>query len=113
MTEQTNPTDTTVVMLMATFPDQELAQQCANALLEQRLAACVQLLGSCQSHYRWQGKLEQATEIPLLAKTTKPVVAKAIALVNSLHPYEVPEIIVLPVTDGLPEYLAWVTQATS
>ena len=85
----------------------------ARTLVDERLAACVSLLGEATSIYRWQGAVETAQEVPLLIKTTTtrwPALRDRIA---ALHPYEVPEILALPVTDGLPAYLAWACSQVS
>uniref|UniRef100_A0A4W5LGS8 CutA divalent cation tolerance homolog n=1 Tax=Hucho hucho TaxID=62062 RepID=A0A4W5LGS8_9TELE len=72
------------------------------------LAACVNILAPCRSVYRWQGKVENTTEIPLLIKTTRACYAALAARLLQLHPYEVPEIIAVPLVAGLPAYLTWV-----
>lgn len=97
-----------VLLVLCNTPDEACAQQIANTLLERRLAACVNLLAPCRSVYRWQGKIETATEHPLLIKTTAARYAELEAALRELHPHEVPEIIALPVSAGLPAYLAWV-----
>jgi periplasmic divalent cation tolerance protein len=97
-----------VLLVLCNTPDEACAQQIANTLLERRLAACVNLLAPCRSVYRWQGKIETATEHPLLIKTTATRYAELEAALRELHPHEVPEIIALPVSAGLPAYLAWV-----
>lgn len=97
-----------VLLVLCNTPDEACAQQIANTLLERRLAACVNLLAPCRSVYRWQGKIETATEHPLLVKTTAARYAELEAALRELHPHEVPEIIALPVSAGLPAYLAWV-----
>lgn len=80
----------------------------AQTLLERRLAACVNLLSPARSLYRWQGQIETATEIPMLIKTTRAGYPALEAALRELHPYEVPEIIALPLAAGLPAYLDWV-----
>jgi periplasmic divalent cation tolerance protein len=70
------------------------------------------VLPACTSFYRWQGKLERADEIPLLIKTTRAAYPRLENSLRKLHPYELPEIIALPVSAGLPEYLNWVAQET-
>ncbi len=97
-----------VLLVLCNTPDEACAQQIASALLERRLAACVNQLAPCRSMYRWQGKIETATEHPLLIKTTAARYAALEAALCELHPYEVPEIIALPVSAGLPAYLTWV-----
>lgn len=100
------------LLVITNCPDDAIAERIATALIEARLAACVNILPAVRSVYRWQGAVESASEIPLLIKSTVanyPAVEKAIA---SLHPYELPEIIALPVSQGLPAYLNWVATET-
>ncbi|MBS1186722.1 MAG: cation tolerance protein CutA [Burkholderiaceae bacterium] len=95
------------------MPDTETAQKIAQALVGRQLAACVNILPGVQSVYRWQGKVEQAQEISLLIKTRRACYAAVEAVVGELHPYEVPEIIALPINAGLPKYLEWLAQETA
>ncbi|WP_265945335.1 divalent-cation tolerance protein CutA [Dechloromonas sp. A34] len=100
------------LLVITNCPDEASANAIALAVVEARLAACVNILPRVQSVYRWQGAVESATEIPLLIKTTAanyPALEQAIA---ELHPYEVPEIIALPIAQGLPAYLNWVAAET-
>lgn len=101
-----------VLLVLCNTPDEACAQQITSALLERCLAACVNQLAPCRSMYRWQGKIESSTEHPLLIKTTAARYAELEAALRELHPYEVPEIIALPVSAGLPAYLAWVNTET-
>lgn len=104
------PTDTVVVF--CTCPDQLSAEQIAKSLVAQGLAACVNLIPHVISVFQWQGKQESEQEVLMLIKTRDeryPDVEKA---VKSLHPYELPELITVPVSRGLPEYLNWVDQCT-
>lgn len=103
--------DTTLVVLTNT-PDLAVAESIARRLVEDRLSACVNLLPSVRSVYRWQGSIEEATEVTLLIKTMGSRYAEVEAAIRQLHPYEVPEIVALPVSAGLPAYLAWVAQET-
>jgi periplasmic divalent cation tolerance protein len=102
----------TVLLVLSNFPDQASAEAAASALVEDRLAACVSILAPCTSVYRWQGKLETASEVPLLIKTTTDRYAALQAAIRARHPYTLPELIALPVTEGLPDYLAWVASET-
>ncbi len=102
----------TAIVVLTNVPDRAVARRIADALIERRLAACVNLLAECTSVYRWQGAVETATEVPLLIKTRAEVYADVEALIHSLHPYELPEIIALPVTAGAPAFLDWINTQT-
>ena len=97
-----------VIMVLCNVPDAALAQQIAETLVGEQLAACVNIMAPCRSVYRWQGKLENASEVPLQIKTTAAVYPALQARLLQLHPYEVPEIVALPLAAGLPAYLTWV-----
>jgi periplasmic divalent cation tolerance protein len=101
-----------ILLVFTNVPDQQAAAKLAQLLVTERAAACVNQLAPCTSTYRWQGKLETATEIPLLIKTTKQSYARLEQLIREAHPYDLPEIIAVPVT-GLPEYLNWVSSETN
>lgn len=101
-----------VLLVVTTLPDRATAERIATALVTARVAACVNVLAECTSVYRWQGKVEKAGEVPLLIKTTREAYAQLEVTLRTLHPYDVPEIVALPVTAGLPAYLDWVTQET-
>lgn len=103
------------LLVFTNLPDTASASTLAALLIERRLAACVNILAPCTSVYRWQGTVETASEVPLLIKTTRARYAELQDAVREAHPYELPELIAVPVTDGLPGYLVWVaaeTQAT-
>jgi len=102
-----------VLLVFTNLPDRETALSLANALIEEKLAACVNVLGECTSVYRWQGVVENAAEIPLLIKTTVMRYAALETAIRRLHPYELPEIIAVPLAHGLPGYLQWVVTAVS
>ena len=104
--------DDTLVVL-TNLPDREAAVKLAQELVERKLAACVNVLAECTSIYRWKGAIENAREVPMLIKTRAALYDELEQAIAQLHPYEVPEIIALPVTRGLPEYLAWVSEGTS
>jgi periplasmic divalent cation tolerance protein len=101
-----------ILLVLTNLPDLAAAETLATALVDQRLAACVNILPSCRSIYHWQGAVERADEVPLLIKTTRARYAALEAAIHASHPYDVPEIIALPITQGLPEYLAWVAAET-
>ena len=100
------------LLVVTNLPDREAASRLASALVERRVAACVNVLGECNSVYRWQGKIESATEVPVLIKTTQRAYPALEQAIRALHPYELPEIIAVPLSGGLPEYLQWVDTQT-
>ena len=100
------------LIVMTNAPDREIALKIARALIERKLAACVNILAECTSVYRWRGKLETATEVPLLIKTRAAIYPELEAAIKSLHPYELPEIVAVPIERGSPEYLEWVNAET-
>lgn len=101
-----------VFLILSTCPDADTAQRLARILVEERLAACVSLLPGAVSTYRWQGRVEQATEVQLLAKTPADRRDALMARLAELHPYELPEILAVETAAGLPAYLDWVTAET-
>ena len=100
------------LLVLTNLPDQASAQALATMLVTERLAACVNLLAPCRSVYRWQGAIDSAEETPLLIKTTAERYAALEAAIRARHPYELPEIIAVPLACGLPDYLAWVAAET-
>lgn len=100
-------------IVMTTLPDEAGARHMAHVLLEEGLAACVNRLAPCESEYRWQGAIEQATEWPLLIKTTAARYPALEAAIRAAHPYEVPEIVAWPLAAGHAPYLAWVSAETT
>ena len=99
-------------LVITNCPDEETANRIALAMVEAKLAACVNILPRVQSIYRWQGAVESAAEVPLLIKTTAAAYPALEAAIRENHPYDVPEIIALPITAGLPAYLNWVAEET-
>ncbi|WP_397475795.1 divalent-cation tolerance protein CutA [Pusillimonas sp.] len=102
-----------VVVVLSNAPDQLLAKRIAHMLVEEGLAACVNLGAPALSMYMWEGKLEGAEEIPLVIKTTQSALPAMTDRLTELHPYEVPEILVMPVAGGAQPYLDWVREQTS
>jgi periplasmic divalent cation tolerance protein len=96
------------MLVITNAPDQAVALQIAHHVVELRLAACVNILAPCRSVYRWQGAIEEAAEVPLLIKTTTDRYPDLERAIKSVHPYDVPEIIAMPIAAGLPSYLGWV-----
>ncbi len=101
-----------VLLVITNLQNRADAERIAEELVTHGVAACVNIMSECTSIYRWQGKIEHANEIQLQIKTTRINYPELESLLRSKHPYEVPEIIALPVSEGLPEYLNWVVQET-
>jgi periplasmic divalent cation tolerance protein len=97
-----------VIAVLTNLPDSESAFNLARELVHLRLAACVNVLPPATSFYRWEGREEQATEVPVLVKSTRDRYADLEAAIRARHPYAVPEIIAWPIERGLPGYLGWV-----
>jgi periplasmic divalent cation tolerance protein len=100
------------LLVLTNVPDAAIATRIARQLIEQRLAACVNVLPQVQSIYRWQGMIEEAGELTLLIKTTQARYAELEAAIKALHPYDLPEVIAMPIVQGLPRYLDWIEQET-
>lgn len=100
------------LLVITNCPDEQSANTIALAVVEAKLAACVNILPRVQSVYRWQGKVESASEIPLFFKSTAASYPALETRIRELHPYDVPEIIALPISHGLPAYLNWVAAET-
>ncbi|PNX47413.1 MAG: divalent-cation tolerance protein CutA [Thermoplasmata archaeon M11B2D] len=101
-----------VSVLYSTTDTLESAKMIARTLVKEKLAACVHIIPTIESIYRWQGKIEETSECVLLVKTSDRNVQSTIQKIRSLHPYEVPEIVVLPPVGGLKEYLDYVDEET-
>ncbi len=99
------------MVALCTCPSEEIAREIARALVEQRYAACVNRIPNVTSCYRWRGKVEEEAEVLLVIKTAAAVYEKMQHAIQQMHPYEVPEIIALPVRAGLPAYLNWVAES--
>ncbi len=104
---------TAYIVVMTTFPSLDEAKQLAERLLNQKLAACINILPKMHSLYIWQGQVEQGEEHQLLIKTRAEHYLPVQQLVLANHPYELPEIIALPISQGLPAYLQWIESSTS
>ncbi len=96
------------LLVLTNLPDRASAEDLASALLEQRVAACVNILAPCRSVYRWKGAVQHDEEHPLLIKVARTRYAALEAAIRAGHPYELPEIIAIPIAAGLPAYLQWV-----
>ena len=100
------------LLVLTNLPDRAAAEKLADALIEQRVAACVNILSPCRSVYRWQGAVQHDEEHPVMIKTTAERYAALEAAIRAVHPYELPEIVAVPVERGLPAYLDWVAAET-
>lgn len=100
------------ILVLTKLPDRESAQALARALIEARLAACVSVGATVESLYHWRGEIEMAAEVPVAAKTTDDRYAAVEAAIRGVHPYELPEIVAVPIYHGLPSYLAWIDDET-
>ena len=101
------------LLVFTNLPDRSAALKLAQGLIDKRLAACVNVLSGCTSVYRWEGTVEQTDEVPVLIKTRASRYAEIEAAIRSLHPYELPEVIAVPVVRGLADYLEWVAEETA
>ncbi|HEY2045882.1 MAG TPA: divalent-cation tolerance protein CutA [Candidatus Udaeobacter sp.] len=102
-----------VLLALSTFPDQETAREISNELVTKKLAACANILPGVESIYRWKEQIESGNETLVLFKLSEDRQSEFQEKLRSLHPYEVPEIIFVPISSGLPEYLRWVTESCS
>ena len=100
------------LLVVTNLPDRESAEALATLLIERRLAACVNILAPCRSVYRWKGEIQHEEEHPLLIKTVQDRYAELEESIRANHPYELPEIIAVSLTHGLPAYLQWVESET-
>ncbi len=100
------------LLVFTNLPDRDSAEKLADALVAQRVAACVNILAPCRSVFRWNDAVQHATEHPLLIKTSAVRYPALEAAIRAGHPYELPEIIAVPVEHGLPAYLDWVAHET-
>lgn len=97
-----------ISIVLATAPSMEEAERIVTAIVEQRLAACGNIVPNLVSIYRWEGEVRRDNEVMIMFKTERTAVPKLMAQVSELHPYEVPEALVLTVAAGLPSYMTWV-----
>lgn len=104
---------TPVLIALCTCPDTDVAGRIARALVGEGLAACVSAVSGVTSVYLWEGAVQTDAEVQLLIKTTAARLPELIDRVRELHPYELPEVIALPVIGGLPDYLQWVQTCTT
>lgn len=100
------------LVTLCTVPDRESGERIATALVDEHLAACVNLVPGLSSTYRWQGKVEKASECLLIIKTVAGRFEAVKNRIKSLHSYDLPEIIAFRISDGSPDYLKWITENT-
>ena len=99
-------------LLLVSCPNAKVAEAIARHLVDEKLAACGNVTAPVRSVYRWKGKVRQESEVLLFVKTRRSLVAACTGAIRALHPYEVPEIVAMPIVDGLPAYLGWVVRET-
>jgi periplasmic divalent cation tolerance protein len=100
------------LLVLTNLPDRAAAERLAGLLIEMRLAACVNILAPCRSVYRWKDAVQHDEEHPVLIKTTAERYSEMERALRAAHPYELPEIIAVPIERGLPAYLDWVAAET-
>ncbi len=101
------------LLVLTNLPDRASAERLADALLQKRVAACVNILAPCRSVYRWKEAVQRDEEHPVLIKTSAERYAALEQAIRAAHPYELPEIIAVPIERGLPAYLDWVASETA
>jgi periplasmic divalent cation tolerance protein len=101
------------LLVFTNLPDRAAAERVADLLIEKKLAACVNILAPCRSLYRWKGAVQHDEEHPVLIKTTAERYAELERALRSAHPYELPEIVAVPIERGLAAYLDWVSEETA
>ncbi len=107
-----NATPPPAVLVLTTFPERAAAEALARELLAARIAACIRIGATVQSLYHWRGEIETAAEIPITIKTRSRLYPRVEATIRRHHPYELPEIVAVPISYGLPAYLDWIAAAT-
>ena len=100
------------LLVLTNLPDRAAAEKLADAIVAKNLAACVNILAPCRSVYRWKGAVQHDEEHPMLIKTTRERYAALESEMRAQHPYELPEVIAVPIERGLPAYLDWVAAET-
>ncbi len=108
-----SPSETEVRVILVTAPDMEVGARIARALVEEKLAACVNLVPGVRSIYRWQGRIEDEAEVLLVVKTRADRTGALAERVLALHPYELPEVVALAAVGGSAGYLDWVLQEST
>ncbi|MEO5701086.1 MAG: divalent-cation tolerance protein CutA [Casimicrobiaceae bacterium] len=101
------------ILVLTQLPDHATAKALARALVEAKIAACVSIGAPVESLYHWRGQIETATEVPVMVKTQRARYADVETAIRAHHPYELPEIVAVPITDAFHPYLDWITAETS
>jgi periplasmic divalent cation tolerance protein len=101
------------LILLCTCPDEAVAAELSTQLVEQGLAACVNRFGGLTSVYKWEGEMKSGSEVQLVIKTSATAAARLIDDLQRLHPYELPEIIAVPIVAGYQPYLDWIRETTT
>ena len=104
--------ESSYIVVLVTTGSPEEAKKISSALLEQKKAACVNIVPQVSSHFRWQGELDSADESLLIIKTRASLLDEIVKIVKELHSYEVAEVIALPIVGGNPDYLDWIGEET-
>lgn len=107
-----SPEGSDFIVVFCTTGSREEAERLAGALVGERLAACVTIVGPVLSVYRWKGKVERGEEYLLVIKTKRSLYSRLESRLRELHSYEVPEIVALPIVEGLKDYLSWLSEET-
>ena len=107
MEKNIHPSAPLPLLVLTNLPDQASAGKLGRELVERKLAACVNILSSCTSIYHWKGQLETSQEIPMFIKTSTTAYPALEEAIRDLHPYELPEIVQVPISGGLPAYIQW------
>jgi periplasmic divalent cation tolerance protein len=105
--------DESYILILVTAPSREVGEQIAMKLVEERLAACANLVGPIQSTYRWEGVVQKDDEVLLMIKTRSELFELVAECVRQNHPYSVPEVIGVTISQGLPSYLEWIDKETA
>lgn len=101
------------ILVLTTLPERTSAEALARQLLAARLAACIHIGATVRSLYHWHGEIETADEVPVAVKTRAELYPQVEAAIRAQHPYELPEIVAVPLTDGFPAYLDWIAAETA
>lgn len=107
------PANSSICIVLCTCPDRAIAEKLATGLVEARLAACVNIIAEIRSVYRWEGKVQAESEVLMVIKSTSGHYQALESWLQDHHPYDVPEVLMLPVSEGLAPYLTWVIDETS